>query len=268
MTRAVPAGPPASGVIEITGNESGTVVVDFPRPVELLSFSNLGDRPHLERPGYIAGQTKGAYAGWYMQRLPGLEPVAGFLTVRGLDRDLGEPLPVSLVRKSPQVIPPGRYRVMLLGDGPSTAFIRTIEDWVPSRLHAATPHGVVSSGVLGWDVPGGHSASPVVITDPVTGIYELEWHAADLAGASHSVICITPSPDITCALSATTGLPGGGGGFHVGGPGTRFAGVGVRHREPGEIPPGDYNFVLLGGGANTSGRAFMIALPGAAAPAQ
>lgn len=215
---------------------------------------------------YVAGATKGDFAGWYLQRLPGLEPVAGFLTIRGLDSDLGEPYPVGLVPNWPEVIPAGKYRVMLIGDGPSSAFIRTLEDWVPSRVAASQPHDVATSGHLRWVQPGGQEVAPFVLTDPQAVVFEWSWNTTEMVGANHAVTCITPRQDSTCALSATVGMPGGGGGLFVGMPGSSGAGIGSRIGQPGEVPPGEYNYVLTGLGANSKGGALMVALSGAGNP--
>lgn len=265
--RAAPSGPPTDGIIEVVGSRGGSAEFSLAQPATLLAFQNaFTRRPFFERKPYVAGTTTGDFVGWYLQRLPDEKPIAGFLTVPAFDRLMGAPLPLGLVPDWPETLEPGRYRVVLLADGPSRAFIRTAEPWAGQVLQASTPHPVAASGVLGWSGPASSASSPFDFADPTSLLLEFGFSRTDATGAETAVTCLTPAADSTCAQSATVREPNASGGFHSGGPGSWGAGASLRVMEPGEIAPGAYNFVLHGAGVSSAGGALLIGIADAGNP--
>lgn len=259
--RASAPRPPSGGIIEIRGNGGGAAHFSLARPATLLAFQNaFTRRPFFERHPDVAGETKGDYVGWYLQKLPEMTPIAGFLTIPALDGSMGRPLPLGLVSNWPETLAPGDYRVVLLADGPSRAFIRTAEPWAAQVLHASKPHAVAESDLVTWTSPTSSAVSPFDVVDPSTLIFEMGWSRTDVAGADQSVMCFTPRPDTTCALSGTVSQPAGGGGFFAGGPRSRSIGAWMRVLKPGEVAPGEYNHVLHGAGVQSSGGALAIGI--------
>jgi hypothetical protein len=86
------------------------------------------------------GTTDGDYLGWYVLSLPDLQPVTGFLQIRTFEDQFGEPFTFSLTGEPASRLDAGRYRFVLLADGPAEAQIPTTSLRSPLVLSADAPH--------------------------------------------------------------------------------------------------------------------------------
>lgn len=102
---------------------------------------------HFDQMSQPVGSSGGAYVGWYLQRLPGGEPVTGTLRLAGLVPDAGE---LSRLPLGPPVdhVAAGRYRLWLLSDGPGQAIIPSASLTSPISVQATTPRRIEVSPVM------------------------------------------------------------------------------------------------------------------------
>ncbi|HWL34852.1 MAG TPA: hypothetical protein VNQ77_01540 [Frankiaceae bacterium] len=112
------------------------------------------------RPSYDA---KGTYAGAYVERVRGDGPVAGTVLLRAMPSLSDVPFPLG-----PQGwLPPGRYRVHLIGDAPTTVKIR-VEGLrrnltITTKTRANVVAKWISRGMAGVATPADRTIVPFTV---------------------------------------------------------------------------------------------------------
>lgn len=183
----------ATEEIRVVGDASGSV--EF----SVADRTTLGDLEAARQP---AGTTAGGYVGYYIQQVPELHAVAGFVTFPGVDDVFGAPVVVSLVpgQRAAVLEPSRRYRLTLLADGPSTAVIPTSGRGLTMR--PAVPVETFFTGAV--ELPSTGLATRAFTTELGRGSLVLqvaaERHAS--AGARSREMCIVPVGTTTCGRVA------------------------------------------------------------------
>lgn len=180
----------AQGGVRVEGDGSRSIEFTVAAP------TTLSDPVEGRQP---AGTTAGGYVGYYIQQLPELTPVAGFVTFPAFDVLFGIPAPISLVpgQRGVTLDPAMRYRLTLLADGPSTAIIPTSQG-AGFTLRPAAPVKTFFTGVV--DLPRTGVTTRAFTTELLPGSLVLQFAAEAHATAAirGREMCVVPVGTTSC----------------------------------------------------------------------
>jgi hypothetical protein len=188
------------------------------------------------RPSYDA---KGTYAGAYVEPVRGDGPVAGTVLLRAMPSLSDVPFPLG-----PQGwLPPGRYRVHLIGDGPTTVKIRAEglrrDMTVTTTTRAEVAAKWVSRGVAGAATPADRTIVPFTVR-PRTLTVVAEAHESTGFYGRRDVCVRTRTNGLSPCLDGNSGHGSYSGVYPF-----RWTLGGGAAYHPGALPPGEMEAEFL-----------------------
>lgn len=220
-----------SRVLTVTGAPNAFTEVSFPTQVRLATSATA-----KARPSYA---TKGTYAGVYVEPVHGNGRVAGTLLLRAMPSLSNVPFPIG----AEAWLPPGRYRVHLIGDAPAT--VRISVEGLRRDLTVVTKNRSeivatwISRGIAGVATPADRTILPFTVRRPTLTIVADAHESTGFYGRSD-----------VCVRARTNGLSpcldgNAGHGSYWGGYPFRWTMGGAAVYAPGTLPLGDLEAEFL-----------------------
>jgi len=242
------AATPAMRTLVVTGVPNAYAEVTFTSRVRLSTDLFAALPPRIEGTG--------TYGGAYVTPVRGSGPAEGTLLLRALP--LLDDLPFPL---GPQGwLPPGRYRVHLLGDGPTTVRIRVEGLRRDVAVRTRTPSDVVATlrrrGVAGVGTPVERTVVTLPVRSRTLTVAASAHRATGFVGRRE--MCVRPR--VPTPPPCTKGTAGRGGYYSVVPMDAGLAGAAIYY--PGRLPVGDVEaeFLDVTGGVSRELYAFTLSL--------
>lgn len=234
------AAPSSPRVLTVRGVPNAHAEVSFTGRVRLETSATAKARPTYD--------TEGTYAGAYVEPVGRSGPVAGTLLLRAMPGLSDVPIPLG----SRSWLPPGRYRVHLIGDAPTTVKIRvegirrnlTVTTTKPAAVAATW----VARGVAGVVTPVDRTIVPFTVRRPTLAVIATSHESTGFYGRSE-----------VCVRNRTNGLApcldgNAGRGSYWGGYPLRWTMGGAAVYPPGGLPLGELEAEFLDAAAAVPGR--------------
>ena len=222
---------PALRTLTVHGVENAYTEVTFATRVRLETFARSATPPVYD--------TTGTYAAVYVEPVRGTGPVSGTILLRGMPGLSDVPF-----RLGPQGwLPPGRYRVHLLGDAQTTVRVRaagltrdmTVTTTRPSEVDATW----VARGVAGVPTPVDRTIVPFTVRPRTLTVISSTHESTGFYGRRD--VCVRGRSDgRSPCLEGNAGRGWYWGVYLIS---WTMGGAAVYH--PGELAPGDFEVEFL-----------------------
>lgn len=218
-------------VLTVRGAPNAYAEVSFAGRVRLATSVTTNVPPTYD--------TRGTYAGVYLERVGGGGPVAGTLLLRAMPGLSDVPFPLG----SRSWLAAGRYRVHLLGDAPTTVTIRveglSRDVTVTTKTRTTVAATWVTRGVAGVTTPADRTIVPFLVRHTTLVVVASMHQSTGFYGRSD-----------VCVRTRTNGLSpcvdgNAGQGSYWGGYPLRWTMGGAAAFPPGGLPTGELEVEFL-----------------------
>lgn len=243
----LPAAASGAGTVSVSGTGNSSAVVTLTKPLA-LSY-----RPDDRLGGPATGRLRQPYLGYAITPVGENRVLFGAVRFAAVEKTTGF---IDAVPLSPNdtTLSPGRYRVVLLGAGPTQLRLRTKRPadalaWrTTTRAAVQVDIAALTSATLSQPTLLSHR-QPTTVT---TRTFVLQGLVGQVGGVDARNFCLTVPGALTCfggyPKDTVDAVPGPGAGAFIGGVGGVSDGA-FRSFQPGQLPAGSYDALYYSTGS-------------------